>query len=214
MNNVVHDIAYHDRARIDIFDLLPDNCSRVLEVGVGTGATIAALKNVRKVAFTAGMELSEIAGASASAHVNEVLIGDVEKTSIPSHWRDFDLILCLDVLEHLVDPWHVVERLHERLAPNGAILASIPNVNHMSVSLPLLLRGRWELADAGILDRTHLRFFVKKTAIELMTCSGLHLQAIALGGLPTRSRRWRANKLTAGVFERFLAPQYYLRVGH
>ncbi|MDR3499402.1 MAG: methyltransferase domain-containing protein [Parvibaculum sp.] len=214
MSKMAHDITYHDNARIDIFNMLPSKCSRVLEIGVGTGATIVALKDVRKVEFTAGVELSEVAGARARGRVDEVLVADIEKSGLPDHWRDFDLILCLDVLEHLVDPWRVVERLHERLAPGGVVLASIPNVNHISASLPLLLRGEWKLVDAGILDRTHLRFFVKKTAIELMTCSGLHLQAISLGGLPRHSKRWWANKLTVGLFERFLALQYYIRSGN
>ncbi len=57
------------------------------------------------------------------------------------------------------------------------IVASLPNVRHYRVSGGLLFRGRWHLQDAGILDRTHLRFFVKDTMIELLTHSGLSSRA-------------------------------------
>tara|TARA_R110000824_G_scaffold390760_2_gene587436 strand:- start:106725 stop:107384 length:660 start_codon:yes stop_codon:yes gene_type:complete len=207
------DQEYYGIARTEVFDLLPQNCSRILELGVGMGATMAALRKVRDISFAAGVELMPEIAERARTHIDEVLSGDIETLEMPQSWTGFDLILCLDVLEHLADPWTVVRQLHERLAPGGVIVASLPNVNHVSVSLPLFFRGEWELKDAGILDRTHLRFFVKKTAIELMTSSGLSLQATGTGGLPKYSKRWWQNRLSGGLFERFLATQYFIRVG-
>jgi SAM-dependent methyltransferase len=91
---------------------------------------------------------------------------------------NFDLIIALDVLEHLIDPWSIVRRLHGILNPGGVIIASIPNVGHYSVAVPLVLRGQWNYADEGLLDRTHLRFFTRRTAVDLLTCSGLVIDKI------------------------------------
>jgi SAM-dependent methyltransferase len=99
------------------------------------------------------------------------LLGDVETVELPSD--KFDLILALDVLEHLVDPWLVVRRLHSFMKPGGVLIASIPNVGHYSASVRLFLLGKWNYAGEGLLDRTHLRFFTRQSAIDLLTCSGL-----------------------------------------
>ena len=200
---------YFEHAREDVFHLLPDTCLRVLELGVGMGNTIAALGKVRTVAFAAGLEKERRMGALAESVLDEVLIGDAEKIDLPDHWSCFDLILCLDVLEHLVDPWQMVHRLHDRLAERGTILISVPNVSYYKASLPLFFSGAWKLTDAGVLDRTHLRFFVKSTTADLITCSGLRLVALEAGGIPKFSKRWWANTMTAGLLERMLAPQIY-----
>lgn len=203
---------YHAHIRTDVFHLVPPQCKRVLEIGMGAGGTLAALKEARSISFSAGVELDEQAAAEARKNADEVLQGDVSQLDFPDHWKNFDLIFCLDILEHLVDPWHLVHRLHKLLAPGGVIVTSLPNVNYFRVSLPLVLRGEWTLQDAGVLDRTHLRFFVKGTAAELMTCSGLEQDIIEAGGIASGSKRWWFNKLTARLFERFLAPQYLIRV--
>ena len=123
----------------------------------------------------------------------------------------FSVILCLDVLEHLSDPWSVVKRLHRTLAPNGVIVASVPNLRYFSASLPLFFLGKWDLEDAGLRDRTHLRWFVRDTAIALMTCSGLKLEEVV--GKPGRGQKvllFRA--LTLGLFNDFTNLQYLIRV--
>ena len=207
-----HSPEYYGHVRSDVFHLLPADCRRVLEIGVGNGSTIDAVRKIRNVAFSAGVELSEKAGEIACAHVDEVVCGNIETMELPPAWTDFDVILCLDVLEHLVDPWEVVAKLHTRLKKGGTIVASIPNISYFGVVFPLLFRGKWELKDAGVLDRTHLRFFVRNTIIELLTSSGLKLVAIEGGGMTAGSKRWWANRLSAGLFERFLASQYLIAV--
>ena len=203
---------YHAHVRRDVFHLIPGDCRRVLEIGMGSGGTMAALKKVRPVSFSAGIEMNEAAAAEAKKVADEVMSGDATSLDFPAHWSGFDVILCLDVLEHLVDPWRMVHRLHPLLKPGGVIVASLPNVNYFRVVLPLLLRGEWELKDAGVLDRTHLRFFVRKTVVDLLTCSGLELNRIEAGGIPRGSKRWVLSKLSAGFLDRFLAPQYLIRV--
>ena len=163
---------YFSLARQEIAPLVPRQARRILEIGCGAGGTIAWLRSVREVEFAAGVELMAEPAQRARAVCDDVCIGNVETLELPFAPASFDLILALDVLEHLVDPWSVVRQLHPLLKPDGALIASIPNAAHYTVSLPLL-RGRWKYVPSGILDATHLRFFVRDTAHDLLTCSGL-----------------------------------------
>lgn len=166
------DTNYFKLARQEIAPLVPETAHRVLEVGCGAGATIAWLKSIRRVEFAAGVELMPGPAEMARTVCDQVLVGNVENLSLPFAPESFDLILALDVLEHLIDPWAAVRRLHLLLKPGGCVIASIPNIAHYSVSLPLL-RGRWEYVKSGILDSTHLRFFVQDSAQALLASSGL-----------------------------------------
>lgn len=118
-----------------------------------------------------------------------------------------DLVLLLDVLEHLVDPERLLTRIISIVAKNATIIISLPNVAHLSVSLPLLIRGRFDYADAGILDRTHLHFFYKGSALELARRVGLEVEKGLIGGLEGPRARW-VNRLTLGLIRDRLAKQY------
>jgi 2-polyprenyl-3-methyl-5-hydroxy-6-metoxy-1,4-benzoquinol methylase len=90
------------------------------------------------------------------------------------------------VLEHLADPWSVLRRFGERLAPGGTVVASIPNIAHHTV-LRDLLRGRFDYQDAGILDRTHLRFFTRRSVLRLF--EDANLEVIHFDRVADRARR-------------------------
>jgi hypothetical protein len=84
-------------------------------------------------------------------------------------------------------------------------------VRNYQVLGPLLFRNRWTLRESGILDRMHLRFFVRSSAIELMTCSGLALEAVV--PVPTEGRRIRQlRRATLGLFNSFTDERYLIRV--
>lgn len=191
--------------------LLPARAARVLEIGCGSGNTLAWLKGIRRCAWTAGVELSPGAAAEARKQVDVVFQGNIEAMELPVEDETVDLILCLDVLEHLVDPWSVVARLQRLLSPGGALIASIPNVRHKSVLVPLVLMGKWDYTEEGILDRTHLRFFVRNTAVALLESSGLRMDKIIATGLG-RSRKSRlVNGLLPSIIRSFFEKQYLLR---
>jgi hypothetical protein len=97
------------------------------------------------------------------------------------------------------------------LAPEGVIVASIPNIRYFTATFPLFFHGRWDLEDSGIRDRTHLRWFVRETAIALMTSSGLVLEKVVEHpGGGGKVRLFRA--LTLGLFNEFTNLQYLIRV--
>lgn len=201
---------YHGRVRTEIAPLLTGRGGRLLDFGGGIGAT-ALWARAEGYADLVGVA-DRVAPAGG---LDFARTGDLEE---PGFLRDtimaegpFRTILCLDILEHLRDPWSVVAALHGGLEPGGAIVASIPNVRHYSALAPLLFHGRWELSDAGILDRTHLRFFTRASAIGLMTSSGLRLDAVR--ARPSGGRRIRLIRaLTCGLGKSFTDLQYLIRV--
>lgn len=130
---------------------------KVLEIGCACGGTLLQIKNTYPQAILYGIELNEQASASARQFA-DVIAADIEKAVLPYPEEFFDYIILADVLEHLENPWRALENIKRYLQQGGQILASIPNVMHFSV-LRNLLQGNWIYEAAGILDKTHLRFF-------------------------------------------------------
>ena len=104
-----------------------------------------------------------------------------------------------------------LSKLSSLLKPNGAIIASIPNVCHFSVLRPLIFQGEWEYVNKGVLDRTHLRFFTRKTAIKLFESSDLKVDMIKERDIVRGSKAWIANLITFSMFKQFFVLQYLIR---
>ena len=170
---------YYGHPRTEVLPLLPAFMGDVLEVGCGSGATMEWIKSVRKVSFAAGIELFPTAGEAARKHFDYLEIASIDASDLHFPVERFDTIIALDVLEHLVNPAITIGRLKAKLKPNGHFLISLPNVANYSVSWPLFFLGKWEYTDEGHLDTTHLRFFVKKTAIQLLTSAGFEITSIS-----------------------------------
>jgi 2-polyprenyl-3-methyl-5-hydroxy-6-metoxy-1,4-benzoquinol methylase len=202
---------YYDTARREILPWLPSKLSRLLDVGCGTGASTAAVKEVRDVAWAGGVEFVEEVAVQAKARFDRVWAGDAAaaplEAEIPA--ASLDLVLCLDVLEHMADPWALVRRLSAFIAPSGRLIVSVPNIRHWKFIWRLLARGDFAYRDAGLLDRTHLRFFVRATAIELATCGGLKLvAAVAAQRWAFPDPRWALTRLTGGALDEVMAKQW------
>lgn len=204
--------SYYGAVRTEVLPFLPDHVNDLLEVGCGDGGTLGYLRSIGRVERAVGLELFPSAAQAARAHADLVIEGDIETIELDLELGSFDAILCLDVLEHLIDPWATVRKLSELLRPGGVLVASIPNVRHASLLAQLVLRGRWDYAESGLLDRTHLRFFTRATATELLESSGLRLDRWgATGAIATRLWVRVLNRLTFSVFREFVDYQYVLR---
>ena len=203
------DDSYFAFVRKDIEPLLPARSERVLEIGCGGGGTLAWLKATGRAGWVAGIELFAEAADVARPRVDELHQGDVDQHINRFSPASLDLILCLDVLEHLVDPWDTLKRLQSLLRPGGQLIASLPNIRHHSVIMPLLLSGKWRYETAGIMDRTHLRFFSRATAIDLLQHAGLQLSGerstYAWGSLD----KWK-DLASFGLLREFFSFQYLL----
>jgi SAM-dependent methyltransferase len=142
------------------------------------------------------------------ANADEAWIGPIE--TVMPQLGTYDTILCLDVLEHLLDSDEALSSLASRLDPGGCMIISLPNISHVSVSVPLLLRRSFPYADAGLLDRTHLRFFTEGSILEFVAKAGLFIEDGGLSGMQGGRARL-ANRLTLGLFKHHLTKQYIFR---
>jgi 2-polyprenyl-3-methyl-5-hydroxy-6-metoxy-1,4-benzoquinol methylase len=178
---------YYDSPRREILPWLPERVVRLLDVGCGSGATTAAVRDARGVEWAGGIEFVDAVAERAEARLDRVWRGDAAQAPLEAEIAagSLDLVLCLDVLEHMPDPWTMVRRLSRLLRPGGRLILSVPNIRHWKFVWCLIARGDFTYRDAGLLDRTHLRFFVRRTAIELATCGGLELVAA------TSAQSWR-----------------------
>jgi len=170
--------SYYAFARGEAVEAVTGNslaARRVLEIGCSTGATGKKFKEAMEVDHYVGVDISEEAAAIAKTSLDRVITADIEKVDLQSEYgiahEDYDLLLALDVLEHLNDPWDALAGLSKHLKPGGHVIASIPNVQNVTV-LQDLARGTWKYQDAGILDATHLRFFTYESSLEMFAGAG------------------------------------------
>jgi 2-polyprenyl-3-methyl-5-hydroxy-6-metoxy-1,4-benzoquinol methylase len=210
MNN-----AYFDTARREIMPWLPARVDRMLDVGCGTAATTRAVKSARDVVWSAGIEYSADVANFARPHLDQLWVGDASSAPVEADISpdSLDLVLCLDVLEHLADPWSLVKRLSLLLAPGGRLIVSVPNIRNYRFIMRLITKGDFHYRDFGLLDRTHLRFFVKDTALELAVCGGLapvHVGSVQK--LKPYEPRAILNALAFGKLDGFLAKQWLVVV--
>lgn len=204
--------SYFVRARSEILPLLPDRAERVLEIGCGSGATLAWLKSIGRAGHTTGIELAKHMADVAVNNVDCLIGGDAESLlNQESSASIYDLVLCLDVLEHMVDPWQMMHKISHVLKPGGIVIASVPNVRHFSVLMPLLFKGQWNYSEEGVLDRTHLRFFTRQSAVDLMKTSGLSLKVIK-PNICNGSKSHMLSLFSGGFLTNFLAVQYLISV--
>jgi 2-polyprenyl-3-methyl-5-hydroxy-6-metoxy-1,4-benzoquinol methylase len=154
-----------------VVGLVPEGTS-VLEVGCATGYMTEVLVK-RRGCRVVGIELDAEAAAAASAYCDRVIVGDIESLDLEEELGEerFDAVLFADVLEHLRDPVDVLERVRQFVAEDGVVIASIPNVAHVSVRLALL-GGEFRYREKGLLDDTHLRFFTRESIVDLFESSG------------------------------------------
>lgn len=165
--------VYYEYNRPEVQELVNTNSQRILDVGCGSGVMANELKQ-KLNAEVWGIELFEDAARKASAKLDKVILGKVEDAieQLPDNY--FDTIIFADVLEHLVDPYKVIAVIKNKLRKNGEIIASIPNVRHWTV-IKNLIEGKWDYENAGLLDKTHLRFFTLKSAAELFANAGFNV---------------------------------------
>jgi 2-polyprenyl-3-methyl-5-hydroxy-6-metoxy-1,4-benzoquinol methylase len=171
------DESYFGTARRDLLAMLPRSGGlRLLELGAGDGATLRAAKTEGLAEYAVGIDLVPV--APGLPEIDLFLQGNVEQMELDLPLDHFDAVLCADVLEHLIDPWRVVERLVRHLKPGGVLLASLPNIRNHRALAPILLGGDFRYEHAGLLDRSHLRFFCRKNARELFERAGLAIDDV------------------------------------
>ncbi len=160
--------------RREILPFVPKGKKSFLDVGCGEGAFGALLKRERR-AEVWGIEIDPVVANKASEELDRVIVGDIEGENMGLPERYFDCIIFNDCLEHLYDPWRVLENVKKYLNLSGVIVASLPNVRYYEVIRDLLRYGKWRYAEQGVLDKTHLRFFTAESIKEMFEECGYTL---------------------------------------
>jgi 2-polyprenyl-3-methyl-5-hydroxy-6-metoxy-1,4-benzoquinol methylase len=156
---------YFKGYRDELKPFIPDGVKRVLEIGCGEGGFRTHFAD--DVEYW-GVEPNSQVAFLSKEKFHRVLNGiydDVEE-EIPNDY--FDLVVCNDVIEHMVDHDAFFEKIKLKMKYDGKILMSIPNVRYIGNLLSLIFFKDWQYKDEGILDRTHLRFFTEKSLIRAL----------------------------------------------
>jgi SAM-dependent methyltransferase len=201
--------GYYGNSRDRLLSLFQaDKPARALEIGCGTGANLFALKRRFPTLTTYGVEIRADAAeiARANRYVDHVETCDITQPAERYEKGMFDVIVMSHVLEHFARPDEVLAAAVSWLRDDGKMLIALPNVRHASVLKGLFWDGDFAYRDLGILDRTHLRFYTRKSAVRLLEDSGLTVLSIQPDVVGLKSG-W-LSRFSAGVLDEFAAQAY------
>ncbi len=185
--------SYYQNQRSEIYGMIPEPVQKVLEIGCAAGGF--RLNFPDQVEYW-GVEPVREAAEQARQKSIKVLCGtyDEVREQLPAAY--FDVVVCNDVIEHVPDPEAFLVSLKGKLATNGILVGSIPNVRFWGNLINLLVRRDWKYEESGVLDRTHLRFFTAKSFRRLMHGTGYEL--VKMAGI--ESKRMKALKVLFSPF--------------
>ena len=167
----------HEIHNAELLNLIPINAKKIIEIGCSSGALAREYKKINANCEYIGVEIMTDYGDLAQRYCDRVIIGDVE--SFPATFfsdnSDVDCWIFADVLEHLKDPWEILRKISSVLGGDGSVVACIPNIQHWSIQ-SLISTGDFRYQDIGILDRTHIRWFTRKTIIEMFEQTGFSIK--------------------------------------
>jgi 2-polyprenyl-3-methyl-5-hydroxy-6-metoxy-1,4-benzoquinol methylase len=196
---------YFANTRDDVVALLPRPAGRTLDVGCGAGALAPGLRAAGAYSLH-GIEFVPEQAERAREHFDVVHAGAVEDV-ISDLGGPFDTILCLDLLEHLVDPYTVLSQLRAVAADGGHIQISVPNARHVALVWDLVRHGTFGYTDWGHRDWTHLRWFTKRDICAALAAAGWQPQRVSH---PVLRRARPLDRLTRGRSTELLVGQWYV----
>lgn len=163
----------HDQHNQELLESIPRDCRRLIEVGCSSGALAREYKKLNPQCDYLGIDVDSDYAQMAGRYCDRTLAMDIE--AAPEEFygahSDVDCWIFGDSLEHLVDPWRVLTSIRRYLPAHGCVVACIPNAQYWRLQAQLAC-GDFRYEDSGILDRTHLRWFTRKTMVEMFKSSG------------------------------------------
>ncbi len=153
---------YYQNTREDLIPFIPEHYTKVLEIGCGEGNFWNLLKQQESLEIW-GVEPNPSASIIARRKAHQLYESSFDECAegLPNNY--FDLIICNDVIEHMPDHDRFFEQIKKKMSANGHLIGSMPNVRYYPVLRNLIFKKDWPYEDAGVLDRTHLRFFTAKS---------------------------------------------------
>lgn len=169
--------GYYSMLRKEMLDLIdaPKNAKiEVLELGCALGSTLNHVSYLWPAASVHGIEYNDKLTCLAQNYA-DIIQGNLDNMDFPWEKEKFDYVICGDVLEHLRDTEALIKRLAPYIKKSGKMIVSLPNIMHVSVIRSMLLKGLFEYQDAGVMDRTHLRFFTANSIATMMDRCGFKI---------------------------------------
>jgi methionine biosynthesis protein MetW len=158
---------------------------KALDVGCGDGARYGERVRASGVEIH-GVDISEVAVESARARGIDARVASLADP-LPHADASFDVVICLEVLEHLVDPAIVAHEIARVLKPGGFALLSVPNSAFWTTRVELMFTGRFNPRGSPMTQRAfpwrdpHLRFFNFASIAAMLDEGGL--DTVREGGL-------------------------------
>ena len=165
----------HEIPNFDLLRLIPKDTKKIIEVGCSSGVLAKEFKKINPECQYIGIEIDKEYAILAERYCDQVIVGDIENFDqvFWGRYSDYDCFIFADVLEHLKDPWKVLKKI-STLPNKTTVIACIPNFQHWSIPA-LISIGDFTYQDMGLLDKTHLRFFTRKTIIQLFQSNGFFI---------------------------------------
>jgi SAM-dependent methyltransferase len=209
---------YYLGERTDLLEWHGRHHERVLEVGCGAGGNAPWLR-AHGAKNLVGVEIHPESATQARAVFDRVESRPIED-ALQSLTGPFDLIICADVLEHLVDPWDVLDRLGQVAAHDGELLVSMPNIRYLRALARIAVGAGFRPESEGIFDATHLHFFTKDNIAQLLVSGGWEPRRWGYPSYRSRSPDTLATALartrsvlsraTRGLTDEWLAGQWWV----
>ncbi|MEO7642978.1 MAG: methyltransferase domain-containing protein, partial [Ramlibacter sp.] len=200
-------IAQGERTSLSVLASLVTAGARVLDLGTGSGALGQYLRDNANC-LVDGITINEPEAALARPNYRRVEVADLEQPGWTSLFegQQYDFIVCADVLEHLSRPETALRACRPLLAPDGQLLISIPNAAYGGL-VAELLEGDFTYRDEGLLDRTHLRFFTRRSLQLFLAAEGWSLDRVEAIDRPVTESEFRGSfdKLPPAVARYLLA---------
>jgi GT2 family glycosyltransferase/2-polyprenyl-3-methyl-5-hydroxy-6-metoxy-1,4-benzoquinol methylase/glycosyltransferase involved in cell wall biosynthesis len=157
-----------ERTSLSVLASLVAPGATVLDLGCGSGALGQHLSAIRGCTVD-GVTLSEAEATHARPHYRRVVVDNLESCDLTGTFAGelYDFIVCADVLEHLSRPERVLAACRQLLKPEGRVLISVPNAGYIGL-IAELLEGEFLYREEGLLDRTHLRFFTRRSLARFL----------------------------------------------
>ena len=168
---------YFARDRNEMLNFLPKSFRNVIEIGCGQGEFGKLVKSIYEINYT-GIESNVNAAKIANNYIDRVIIGDATKLIkiLPDH--NYDLLICNDIIEHLESPENLIKEIRVKMKPDSWIVCSIPNFRVLGNLLHVLFLKDFEYCEWGIRDKTHLRFYTRKSIIRFFRENGCNVEII------------------------------------
>lgn len=170
--------ASGQRSSLSVLRSFVKERSRVLDLGIGSGSLGRELREELSCRLD-GVTINPQEQAVAASWYERIAVLDLDRAGWEQEFeaQAYDVIVCADVLEHLKNPELVLAACHRLLRPDGALLVSVPNVAYAGL-VAELMRGNFEYGREGLMDRTHLRFFTRRSFQNLLAGQGWEVEAV------------------------------------